>query len=362
MILFDANAAARAVQSNATARPCGASVWRRHRNTAKCTVAARPPRAPWRCCVLVATVAVANLPWSPTACGAAAFAQTRASAAQTYRIEATSQTKSPIEQRFSRSQIQILEMLNRADLRHLKRLTVLVVPTTWTADELAYSPLPKRYAWAAQHAKALVVHQPSQVFGGYERGQLVRWGPVSTGREDLATPSGLFYLTWRSRVRRSTDNSDWLMPWYFNFQNTRGLSFHQYTLPGYPASHACIRLLQRDARWLYEWGESWNVAPRGWPVLEQGTPVLIVGSYDFDQPPPWQSPNWWQTKIALPENPPPGDTVVSGPGSADGLGAAVWFPAGGPARSLTAFYGGPPTTMKYMGDSGMPSSACSRCE
>jgi len=37
--------------------------------------------------------------------------------------------------------------------------------------------------------------------------------------------------------------------------NKRGHSFHQYELPGHPASHGCIRLLERDATWIYDWGK-----------------------------------------------------------------------------------------------------------
>jgi hypothetical protein len=67
--------------------------------------------------------------------------------------------------------------------------------------------LPDSWAWAATHAKALLVHQPMQVFGAYELGRLVRWGPVSTGRAETATPRGLFHLTWKAKARRSTDNA-----------------------------------------------------------------------------------------------------------------------------------------------------------
>jgi len=55
---------------------------------------------------------------------------------------------------------------------------------------------------------------------------------VSTGRRETPTPDGAFHLTWRARSRRSTDNEDWLLEWYFNFVNERGVSFHLFDLPG----------------------------------------------------------------------------------------------------------------------------------
>ena len=83
----------------------------------------------------------------------------------------------------------------------------------------------------------------------------MRWvkGCTHTGRKDTPTPEGSFNLTWRARSRRSTDNADWLLEWYFNFVNERGVSFHLFELPG--------------------------MAP--------GTPVFIVGTYAFGAPPPW---------------------------------------------------------------------------
>lgn len=90
------------------------------------------------------------------------------------------------------------------------------------------------------------------------------------------------------------------MEWYFNFHNTRGLALHQYTLPGYPASHACIRLLERDAVWIYGWGEGWTLDRRG-QIAKRGTPLLIRGQYTFDGPPPWRSLERLALGIDLPD-------------------------------------------------------------
>lgn len=189
--------------------------------------------------------------------------------------------------RFSPEEMALLEKLNRADRDHLPHLDSLVLPDRFSEEPLDHAPLPRLVRELASGSKVLVVHQPGQVFGAYEDGELVRWGPVSTGRAEHPTPSGRYTLTWRSRGRHSTVNPEWYMEWYFNFHNERGLSFHQYALPGYPASHACVRLLERDARWLFEWGESWDLDARGVEVLTEGTPVWVLGAYDFDTPPPW---------------------------------------------------------------------------
>jgi lipoprotein-anchoring transpeptidase ErfK/SrfK len=204
---------------------------------------------------------------------------------------------------FSAEQLALLEKLNRRDVPHLATAKSLIVPEEWLPDELLYSPLPLTWSWAEQHPKALLVDQPSQVFGAYEAGRLVRWGPVSSGRQKNPTPSGLFHLNWRTKGRRSTDNQDWYMPWYYNFDTRRGLAFHQLDLPGRPASHACIRLLERDAIWLYGWGEGWVLDERRRNVLVPGTPALIVGAYDFAATPPWLSLDWLARGIEVPSAP-----------------------------------------------------------
>jgi hypothetical protein len=74
----------------------------------------------------------------------------------------------------------------------------------------------------------------------------------------------------------------------------------QVQLPGKPASHGCVRLLQCDAKWLFSWGDEWLLDAAGTRVLASGTPVFIVGSYDFVAPPPWHSPAWLTETVSLP--------------------------------------------------------------
>ncbi len=193
---------------------------------------------------------------------------------------------------FTADQIALLEKLNRADAGKLPGMGIIVVPDRWDFRELDYTPMPPESAWARPHRKAVIVHQQGQVFGAYEDGKLVRWGPVSTGGERRPTPSGYFHLNWKSKGRRSTVNRAWFLPWAFNFINKEGISFHKFELPGYPASHGCVRLLGCDAKWLYGWGEQWRLGPRGWKIETPGTAVWVVGDYDYNGDRPWFEQNY----------------------------------------------------------------------
>jgi hypothetical protein len=218
-----------------------------------------------------------------------------------YRIERVADMRQDINKAFTAAQLAVLEKLNRADITHLRRLPQLVVPDLWV-DELQYSPFPPLYPGAACLPKLLLVDLPAQAFGAYEEGRLVRWGPVSSGREAYPTPTGMFHLNWRTLGRHSSVNPQWYMDWYFNFHNARGLALHHYALPGYPASHACVRLLERDAIWMYDWGKGWTLGARG-EIVQQGTPLIINGRYAFGAPPPWRSLE--HLGIKMPEPPLP---------------------------------------------------------
>ena len=261
---------------------------------------------------LVLVAGMAQLP-PPAATAPAPLAPPATSPAATvrvaYHVEPLAGGELP--KRFSPQQLALLEKLNRRDLAHLARLTEIIVPDAWLStrpdprpaeamdDDLAYSPLPAEWPWAVSMPKALIVHQPAQVFGAYEFGRLVRWGPVSTGRKETPTPAGSFNLTWKSKSRRSTDNNAWLLKWYFNFINSRGVSFHEFDLPGAAASHACVRLLTRDAMWIYDWGEQWKLAADRRTVDVPGTPVVVQGVVDFKNPTPWTSPDFWTVPLTL---------------------------------------------------------------
>jgi hypothetical protein len=177
--------------------------------------------------------------------------------------------------------------LNRVDLAHVRDRDSLVLASSWT-DTLALSPFPRTIPALFDTAKCAFVSVRVQAYACYDGGRLVRWGPVSSGRKETPTPVGLYFTNWKARSRVSTVDEAWLLNWYVNLQNFEGVSFHQYELPGRPASHSCVRLLEEDAIGLYAWCEQWRLAPEGRTILRNGTPVVVFGEWKWGRREPWK--------------------------------------------------------------------------
>jgi hypothetical protein len=177
--------------------------------------------------------------------------------------------------------------LNRVDATNVARLDSVVVPEPARGFRMR-SPFPALAPDLAAEPKLLLVALELQAFAAYDSGRLVRWGPVSTGGATAPTQAGVYHVNWKLPEHRSTIDTTWLMRWCVNIDNDVGTALHQYALPGRPASHCCIRLLEDDASWVYGWVETWRLSPDGRRVLAEGTPVWVFGTYLFEATPPWR--------------------------------------------------------------------------
>ena len=74
--------------------------------------------------------------------------------------------------------------------------------------------------------------------------------PISSGRKGFRTPTGEFVVTNKHRQWRSTLYHA-SMPFYLRL-SCRDFGLHAGQLPGYPASHGCIRLNPKTAKALFE--------------------------------------------------------------------------------------------------------------
>lgn len=175
---------------------------------------------------------------------------------------------------------------NRMDINHIKKGANIVIPVAY--DMASRSPFPLAVEDFSSVKKLLVISQEMQAFGVYESGSLVRWGPVSSGKQSTPTPSRLFSTNWKGREVKSTFDDEWILKYNFNLDNFEGIGFHQYDMPGYPASHSCVRLLEEDAVWLYNWADQWIISSDEQTRLAHGTPVIIFGDYHFGKTAPWK--------------------------------------------------------------------------
>ncbi len=177
--------------------------------------------------------------------------------------------------------------LNRVDDKHLQKEMTVVIPSTFE-DPWAFTGFPRSFPALSTIPKIMLISQRTQEFGAYEYGQLVRFGGISTGKKTTPTKNGLYHTNWKAKETTSTVNDEWLLKWNFNIDNLDGIGIHEYELPGYPASHSCIRLSAADAEWFYNWADQWKLSRDEQTVLAQGTPVVIFGTYEFGVKAPWK--------------------------------------------------------------------------
>jgi hypothetical protein len=96
----------------------------------------------------------------------------------------------------------------------------------------------------------------------YDNGSLIARSSVSTGVPRHPTPLGVFSVMGKERWHRSNLYSGAPMP-YMQRITQSGIALHAGVLPGYPASHGCIRLTN-------------DFAIRLWHLTKRGARVIIA--------------------------------------------------------------------------------------
>src|SRR3954453_22429931 len=86
----------------------------------------------------------------------------------------------------------------------------------------------------------------------YENGEPVSHSPVSTGMAGQSTPTGIFSVIGKEIFHRSNIYSRDPMP-YMQRITWSGVAMHAGVLPGYPASHGCIRMPMTFAVKMWGW-------------------------------------------------------------------------------------------------------------
>ena len=121
---------------------------------------------------------------------------------------------------------------------------------TWQPDRQPVGPV------------AVVVSLPQQLAHVYRNGVRIAVSTCSTGKPGHSTPTGVFVVLEKDRNHKSSTYNDAPMP-NMNRLTWSGIALHAGKLPGYPASHGCVRLPKAFAEKLYA-------------VTQAGTPVIIA--------------------------------------------------------------------------------------
>lgn len=110
--------------------------------------------------------------------------------------------------------------------------------------------LPPDISQVLRSGVLIVISKTSQRMYVFKDG--APWGssPVSTGRRGHATPAGVFPILQKRPFHRSNIYSNAPMP-FMQRLTWSGIAIHAGHLPGYAASHGCVRLPRAFAQSLY---------------------------------------------------------------------------------------------------------------
>jgi lipoprotein-anchoring transpeptidase ErfK/SrfK len=117
----------------------------------------------------------------------------------------------------------------------------------------------------------IVVSINTQHVSLYGSDGLIRTSSVSTGMRDHPTPMGVFTVIGKERYHRSNIYSNAPMP-FMQRITWSGVALHEGVLPGYPASHGCIRVGSEFAVFLWK---STKIGTRVIVTREEPAPVEI---------------------------------------------------------------------------------------
>ncbi len=147
---------------------------------------------------------------------------------------------------------------------------------------------PGEYWWKPQLSPSgplmVLVSVPEQTMHVYRNGILIGRSTVSTGSKGHSTPGGVFSILGKSKEYYSKKYDNAPMPNMQRLTDT-GICMHSGNLPGYPASHGCIRMPYDFSQLLFS-----TTATGGTVVVGDGkvpvpylasSPGLLLAPKDF---------------------------------------------------------------------------------
>lgn len=174
--------------------------------------------------------------------------------------------------------------VNRKDIQFYRIKDTVVIPDTICKDLRAYSVFPQYYPAGDTLGKIIFISPKYQCYACYDSGKLVRFAACNSGEERKPSFPGRYGVNWKSRLRHSSLDSSWVLPFTVNFHLQAGSAFHQFEMPGRPVSHSCVRQFLADAEWLFKWVRGARIDKEKHQFIPfSGTPVIILDIFDFSR-------------------------------------------------------------------------------
>jgi len=177
---------------------------------------------------------------------------------------------------------------------------------------------PGEFIWAAEAVPdgplVMVISLDEQRAYVYRNGLRIGVSTVSTGKKGYETPTGVFTILQKHKVHYSNLYDDAPMP-YMQRLTWGGVALHAGNLPGYPASHGCIRLPYEFARRLFDvtnFSMTVVVAAEAKHSAELAHPGLFAPStaQAIGQAPDVPRLSWFQAYRWTPEKAPEGPLTL----------------------------------------------------
>ena len=133
----------------------------------------------------------------------------------------------------------------------------------------------------------VIVSLPDQLVHVYRNGVRIAASTCSTGKLGHRTPTGVFKILQKDKNHRSSTYNNAPMP-NMNRLTWSGIALHAGQLPGYPASHGCVRLPKEFSALLFDitrLGMTVVIADDSSQPEEVAHPGMVLGEYaarEFD--------------------------------------------------------------------------------
>src|SRR6516225_873213 len=167
-------------------------------------------------------------------------------------------------------------------------------PMQWPRRQKAHRATPKKEAVPPKETAVnpqgpliIAVSINSQRVKIYDTNGFFAEAPVSTGMRGHPTPMGVFSVIQKQRLHHSNIYSGAPMP-FMQRITWSGVAMHAGVLPGYPASHGCIRMPESFAIKMWGWtkmGARVFVTPGEIPVPVSFTHPMLPVMKVVPQPP-----------------------------------------------------------------------------